>query len=177
MIFTDEQGRRHVATDEELDAYDREHNTERVPSRVLDSYIGLTGALALMEKNNTLVEKTAKKYGAWNTLRTAQGMLTKGLDQLTSRMSIRQSISVRENCRNVNVIVGVQRSPLLWNIQLEHVDVLVKHAMRACQECLLTEGESRKCKLREALDCIPGVDGDVDAMGMCPYLGRGGEET
>ena len=56
---------------------------------------------------------------------------------------------------------------------MRDLDVLVGYALRHCsRECLMTEAESRECPLRGVLDCVPGVEGNVDAMGMCPYMSK-----
>lgn len=77
MIYTDGFGRKCKATDAELQAYDEANGCERVPAKALDSLVALSGALLLIERNNELLEKTARKFGAWTLLRTAQGMLKK----------------------------------------------------------------------------------------------------
>lgn len=177
MIYTDEFGRKCKATDAELQAYDEANGCERVPAKALDSLVALSGALLLIERNNELLEKTARKFGAWTLLRTAQGMLDKALNMMLKRVSARQNLSVRENSKALTVAVSVKPMPMRWNMTVRDLDVLVGYALRHCsRECLMTEAESRKCPLREVLDCVPGVEGNADAMGMCPYMGKGEED-
>nr|DAO63245.1 MAG TPA: hypothetical protein [Caudoviricetes sp.] len=178
MIYTDELGRKCKATDAELQAYDEANGCERVPAKALDSLVALSGALLLIERNNELLEKTARKFGAWTLLRTAQGMLDKALNMMLKRISARQNLSVRENSKALTVAVSVKPMPMRWNMTVRDLDVLVGYALRHCsRECLMTEAESRECPLRGVLDCVPGVDASADTFGMCPYFGRGGEET
>lgn len=173
MIYTDGFGRKCKATDAELQAYDEANGCERVPAKALDSLVALSGALLLIERNNELLEKTARKFGAWTLLRTAQGMLDKALTTMLKRVSARQNLSVRENSKALTVAVSVKPMPMRWNMTVRDLDVLVGYALRHCsRECLMTEAESRECPLRGVLDCVPGVDGSVDAMGMCPYMGQ-----
>lgn len=68
---------------------DEREGRERVPAAVLDSAIGLMAALRLLEDDNRLIEPTARKFGCWNALRSAEGMLGKALSQFFSRLSIR----------------------------------------------------------------------------------------
>lgn len=117
------------------------------------------------------------EQGERTVLWTAQGMLDKALNTMLKRVSARQNLSVRENSKALTVAVSVKPMPMRWNMTVRDLDVLVGYALRHCsRECLMTEAESRECPLRGVLDCVPGVEGNVDVMGMCPYMGKG-EET
>lgn len=155
---------------------DAREGRERVPAAVLDSAIGLMAALRLLEDDNRLIEPTARKFGCWNALRSAEGMLGKALGQFFSRLSIRQGDTVLANSTNAKIAVSVRPMPLRLNLLASDVDVLVNYALHYCRsECMHTEAEARKCPLREVYSVIPGMEGDVDAMGMCPYMGKGEE--
>lgn len=173
MIYTDEFGRKCKATDAELQAYDEANGCERVPAKALDSLVALSGALLLIERNNELLEKTARKFGCWNALRSAEGMLGKALSKFFSRLSIRQGDTVLANCHNAKVSVSVRPMPLRLNLLASDVDTLVNYALYYCNhECLNTEQEARKCPLRDVYGVIPGMEGSADAMGMCPYMSK-----
>lgn len=152
---------------------DEREGRERVPAAVLDSAIGLMAALRLLEDDNRLIEPTARKFGCWNALRSAEGMLGKALIQFFSRLRIRQSDTVLANCHNAKVAVSVRPMPLRLNLLASDVDTLVNYALHYCNhECLNTEQEARRCPLRDVYGVIPGMEGSADAMGMCPYMGH-----
>lgn len=157
---------------EEIQKKDEAEGRERIPAAALDQSIGMMAALRMVEHNNELMERTLKKFGCWNTMRSAEGMLRKGVRQLFSKMSHRQVDTALLNTQNAKILVSVRPEEMCVNLRMHDADVLADYAMRACNGCMRTGAESLKCPLRDVLDCIPGVDGDVDAMGMCPYWGR-----
>lgn len=124
---------------------DEREGRKRVPAAVLDSAIGLMAALRLLEDDNRLIEPTAREFGCWNALRSAEGL----------------------------VAVSVRPMPLRMNLLASDVDTLVNYALHYCNhECLNTEQEARRCPLRGVYGVIPGMEGSADAMGMCPYMGQ-----
>lgn len=172
MRYHDQTGQLMEASDAELRELDRREGRERVPSAVAEAAIGLCGALLLIEDDTAVIAKTARKFGCYSLLRSAAGLLRKGINILLNRVSARQNLAIRENTRGMSIQVSVRPTPMTYNLPMRDLLTLTAYALDHCRTgCLCTSDEARDCPLRAVLSTIPRIDYDDDGIGLCPYMG------
>lgn len=172
MRYVDSLGNIQTATNEQMRELDEKEGRVRVPSAVIDATIGMMGAALLVEKDGEILEKTLKRFGLWRDTRLAQTMLDKVVKQLQAKISTRQALSIRENCRGLNVQCSARPAEMCVNLPVSACDVLVNHALHYCQHhCLKGTQEARKCPLRDVFASVPGMDYQDDGIGICPFMG------
>lgn len=167
MKYTDKHGRPFDLSRFELLRIDEEQERTRYPAWVVNRIIAIVGATALLKDNSPALERCAKESGAWKQLKTAQGLLTSGLQKIVEHISAAQTLTVLNQSKNLMVSVGAHPQPSKINLEYWQVELLVAAALQHCQGCLCGTKEARECELRKVLDTIPCAVGN-DWM-VCPY--------
>lgn len=172
MRYTDKNGQLMEVSEADLKAMDEREGRVRVPSAVVEASIGLCGALLIVEENTKMIQKTARRFGCYNALMSAAGLLRRAVNLLLGRISARQNIAIRENCKGMAVQISVRPTPMTYNLPMRDLLTLTAYALGHCREgCLLAENEARACPLRAVLSTIPRIDYDDEGIGLCPYMG------
>lgn len=168
-------GRNYVVDDAICDQLNREQGRERVPGTVLDGLILMKCGCIAMEAGMRECEKMAKKRKAWSRLRPGQKMVENTVDALLETLEARQFISAQNNFNAVTLTVSSLPVQQYTNIRQDYLSEVTKAATANCAAtCVLTRDEAKHCKLRRALDQIPGMKEakreQVFSLGGCPYM-------
>ena len=157
-------------------AIDEMQDRVRYPAQVITGMINVAGAECLLEENFPRIEKAAKRAGVWRQLKCAHGSIRAALTKMTEKTSAHQNITLTNNTDGLIICVTRTKKDGLVNLDWKTSNTIASAAMEKCKSCMCTEGEARKCELRQALDACPGVKGDDTGICNCPYMAGEVEE-
>lgn len=156
----DKDGRDKYYDLQALRALDVEQGRDRLTGSELEAMIALCVARQLLMDVCDHLERFSKKHGAKAMLHCANGMLKKAIATMRDKISGEQLISISNNINDCGIIItsnylGVKQ---MFNVDRDDLYHIINQAAKQCGlECSCTRQESKMCRLRYALDNIPGV--------------------
>lgn len=160
------------ATDDEKRGVDAVQDRRRFSGKEVECMLELNAGRALVSAALQGLSRVRKECGD-KISPAVVGNLTRICNKFAGRMSSAQVISLdaQLNHGQSTVIVTTTAAPPQYvNIRHDHLLAIVKGC---CEEhcafgCTRSREESKACRIRRALDGIPGLPGESDGI-HCPY--------
>ena len=166
-----------IYSDAEVAAINEEQGRVRISGAESEMMIGLLAATNMIQMALPVLENHALYSGVRKWLRMARSLLHKVCVAMSMKIEARQMASMCNQLRDHTISVSAMPIPGMVNISCDDLMILCNRAMETCEMvCNCTREESKHCRLRAALDCVPGAKEQAkersraDAS-QCPYKG------
>lgn len=165
-----------VYDEEKLAKLDEEQGRKRLSSGEVEALISLSTGRQLMVDGYAKLKEHAKYAGATRRLNMAIPMAYNAIQQMTSKVSGAQMITVINNTNNVCISLSADPIDGQCNISYNNMSRIAAAALETCTlSCIYNREESKRCPLRRAYECVPGLKiaakGNSKDASRCPYVG------
>lgn len=148
---------------------------KRLHANERDALLHLCAALQGFASASALDKRIASIKGAKSMVNGAKGMLGKAIAEIYDTMPVEQLLSFRRQLKGLRYSINIQNvggkdysDDGVW-LSLEALDALCGATKDHCLMCVKDTTEQRRCALAKALDELPCINVDEDAMG-CRYF-------
>lgn len=149
----------------------------RLSGGPLDGLIMFAVASNILETYIDDVVMIAAEAQVLGKIRAVRTMLRNAVKQITSKVDSKQVLTLVNNLQRNTVTISSLPVPAAVNVPMEDMLHICNRALETCEMvCNCTREESKHCRLRAALDCVPGAKSQAkeraraDAS-QCPYKG------
>lgn len=156
---------------------DIDQNRRRLNADEKDGLYYVAVASMLASNGLAMVDKHARHSGQHRRLTTATSMLHNAMREMSNHVQSEQLITIANNVNKTDVILSSRPVEGCLNIQYRHMQAIVNQALQNCELlCTADREESKRCPVRLALECIPGMKGAARERAQldstrCPYAG------
>ena len=166
-----------IYTPEQVDAINREQNRRRISGQQMECMTALVTAGNLVIQSVPPLFDLADHIGKKRQLKSLVTQMRKLFTALNMAVEVRQMGAICAQVENNHIAVCADHVPGYINIRREDMMEICNRAMEQCDMlCTCTREESKTCKLRRALEVVPGVKEQGKAYARkdatrCPYRG------
>ena len=166
-----------IYTEEEIKHINEAFNRRRINGNEMEQMIGLVSAGNLFRQCLADLMGHAEHAGQVRFAKQVSTMLKTLCVRLACAVECRQMGAIMAQTDGARITVAATPNPAYVNIELDNLLHICNRAMEQCDFCCTcTRDQSKDCKLRKALDLVPGVKEQgkeyarKDAT-RCPYRG------
>ena len=166
-----------IYTEEEVKYINESFDRIRINGNELEQMVGLVSAGNLFRQCLAELTRLAGHAGQIRFAKRVSTEIKTLCVRLASQVECRQMGSIMAQTDGARITVAASPNPAYVNIELENLLHICNRAMEQCDFCCTcTRDQSKDCKLRKALDLVPGVKEQgkeyarKDAT-KCPYRG------
>lgn len=173
-VPTDAKGNM-IFTQNQVDAIDREENRIRITGREQEAMMALIAAGNLFTQGVPLLEDLARHAGVLPRIRQSLTLMRKAIVAMNMHIATRQMGAIASQMADSTITISAAPVPAKINIPLDDLIHICNRAMEACEMmCPCTRDESKACRLRAALDLVPGCKQAAKEIARrhsdrCPY--------
>lgn len=158
------------------DLMDTQENRRRLSSMELEALIVMTGCWQVMKKAHEKLRNMEKYSGCGREFATVITLLGKAISKIMDNVSAHQVKTLHSNTSEVTISVSSAYVPGNVNISIDGMVDIANQALDHCAlTCTASREESKRCTLRKALECVPGMKDAARANAAdperCPYIG------
>lgn len=166
-----------IYTPDQVERLNREQNRRRANGAEMEAMMAAITAGNLLIQTAPVLYEHADHIGKRPQLKRLVTQLRRLLTKLNMAIEVRQMGAVCGQFENARISVSAEPAARYINIRQEDLLHICNRAMEQCDMCCTcTREESKVCKLRHALELVPGVKEQgkqyarMDAT-KCPYRG------
>ena len=167
-------GKKYVFNDKQLDELNRAQNRTRVTGGTLDNLILMKSGFIAGETGLMGSEDYVRQMGMWPRLRPCIAQAQKAVDILLEGIEARQFISAYNNFNHVTLTISSFPVDQWTNIRQGDLNLIIRAATANCAAtCIRNREQAKRCPLRQALSCVPGMKEAAKSslnLGGCPYM-------
>ena len=146
-----------ILTPERARVIDEEENRIRISGTEMEAQMAMIAAGNLVVKAVPILEALAKHAGELPRLRRAVTDLRKGVIALNRHIAARQMQTIANQMTNASITISPHPVGASVCIPLEDLLHICNRATETCSfSCMVSREESKACRLRHALDLVPG---------------------
>lgn len=165
-----------VYDEKELARLDEEQGRRRLNSGQVEALIALSAGRQLMQDGYESLRDHAKYSGAARRLNMAIPMAYNAIKKMTEKVCGEQIITISNNTRGISITLSADPMDGQINISYRSMAQIVSAALDTCElSCTCSREESKRCQLRRAYDCVPGMKLAAKQHSSdpqrCPYAG------
>lgn len=155
---------------------DQEQGRVRVNAAEHQSMLYLITGRWLIEEALQTLRPFCRCAGALGRLAPALKMIENGIQKCTDHICSEQLIAMANNVEGMNVTLSAANNGAgCLNVSYDVLNTVCAQALSACDLCMKTREESKRCHIRRAYDMIPAMklaakQNSMDAA-QCPYVG------
>lgn len=166
-----------IYTPEQVEQIDREQKRRKISGHEMECLEAMIVAGNLMLQVAPSLYEHAADCGKRTQLKRLITQMRRLITALNMHVSVRQMGAICGQVENCHITVSADYVPGWVNIKLDDLIHICNRAMEYCDFCCTcTREQSKDCKLRKALELVPGVkeQGKENARRdatRCPYRG------
>ena len=146
-----------IFTPEQVEAIDREENRIRISGSEQEAMMAMIAAGNLFTQAVPMLEALAKHAGVLPRLRQSLTIMRKSIIAMNMHIATRQMGAIASQMADSTITISANASAAHVNIPLEDLLHICNRATENCGlMCPATRDESKACRLRHALDLVPG---------------------
>lgn len=155
---------------------DREQGRVRINAAEHQSMLYLITGRWLIEEALTGLKPFMRAAGAYRMIAPGAKLIENGVQQCTDHICSDQLISMANNVEGMNVTLSAANNGAgCLNVSYDVLNTVCAQALSACDLCMKTREESKRCHIRREYDMIPAMklaakQNSMDAA-QCPYVG------
>lgn len=166
-----------VYTAEQVVRINQEQHRRRISGAEMEAMISAVTAGNILIQAAPVLHDQAAHIGKHSQLKRLVTQMRRLLTKLNMAVEVRQMGAICGQLENAKISVSAEPAARYVNIRQEDLLHICNRAMEQCDMCCTyTREESKVCKLRKALELVPGVKEQgkqyarMDAT-RCPYRG------
>lgn len=166
-----------IYTQEQVDAINQEQHRRRVNGAEMEAMMAMVAAGNLMIHASQALYDHADHIGKRPQLKRLVTQFRRLTTRLNMAVEVRQMGAICGQFERAKISISAEPSPRYVNIRQEDLLHICNRAMEFCDLCCTcTREESKNCKLRQALDLVPGAKQAAKDVARtdstrCPYRG------
>ncbi len=146
-----------IFTPQQVEAIDREENRIRVSGSEQEAMMAMIAAGNLFTQAVPMLEALARHAGVLPRLRQSLTIMRKSIIAMNMHIATRQMGAIASQMADSTITISANASAAHVNIPLEDLLHICNRATETCAfSCMVTRDESKACRLRHALDLVPG---------------------
>lgn len=146
-----------IFTPQQVDAIDREQNRIRISGSEQEAMMAMIAAGNMVTQAVPMLEELARHAGVLPRVRQALTNLRKSIIAMNMHIATRQMGAIASQMADSTITISANASAAHVNIPLEDLLHICNRATETCAfSCMVTRDESKVCRLRHALDLVPG---------------------
>lgn len=155
---------------------DQEQGRVRINAAEHQSMLYLITGRWLIEEALQTLRPFCRCAGALGRLAPGLKMIENGIQKCTDHICSEQLIAMANNVEGMNVTLSAANNGAgCLNVSYDVLNTVCAQALSACDLCMKTREESKRCHIRRAYDMIPAMklaakQNSMDAA-QCPYVG------
>lgn len=160
-----------------LKQIDIDQNRRRLNAVEVEGMIYLAVADMMVGSAAEMLKAQTKHAGQQRRMNMLPSMLHNAVQGLSNQIQSEQLITIANNCNGAEISLTTYVKPGSMNIQYQHMQDIVNHALQSCELlCDKTREQSKACPVRRALENVPGMRGAARERAQycgdsCPYAG------
>lgn len=164
-----------ILTPDRAKQIDEEENRIRISGTEMEAQMAIIAAGNMVVNAVPILEQLARHSGTLPRLRRAVTDLKKGVIALNHHISARQMQSISAQMTNATITISPTPVATSVCIPLEDLLHICNRATETCSfSCMVSRDESKACRLRHALDLVPGCKEAAKEIARscsdrCPY--------
>lgn len=166
-----------IYTPEQVAAINQEQGRRRISGAEMEAMVAMISAGNMMIQAAPVLFDHAAHIGKQPQLKRLVTQFRRLMTKLNMAVEVRQMGAICGQFENAKISVSAEPVPRYVNIRQEDLLHICNRAMEQCDFCCTcTREQSKDCKLRKALELVPGVKEQgkeyarKDAT-RCPYRG------
>ena len=166
-----------IYTPEQVEAINQQQGRRRITGAEMEAMVAMISAGNMMIQAAPVLFDHAAHIGKRAQLKRLVTTMRRLMTKLNMAVEVRQMGAICGQLENAKICVSAEPAARYVNIRQEDLLHICNRAMEQCNFlCTCTREESKACKLRKALELVPGVKEQgkeyarKDAT-RCPYRG------
>lgn len=166
-----------VFSAEDVAQIDAEQNRIRISGAEQEAMMAMIAAGNLFTQAVPMLEELARHAGVLPRLRQSLTIMRKAILAMNMHIAVRQMGAIASNMADSTITISANAVPARVNIPLDDLLHICNRATENCSFiCTASRDESRICRLRHALDLVPGCKEASKEIARhcsdrCPYNG------
>lgn len=166
-----------IYTEEEIRAINEAQGRHRISGEEAEGMMALIAATNILTPCVDTLADHARRSACLKWLRMGKTLIRKAVVMMNGKLDVRQMNAIASQMIDATISVSANPLPPMINIALEDMLHICNRALETCEMvCSCTREESKHCRLRAALDCVPGAKEQAKERARadaskCPYKG------
>ena len=146
-----------IFSPQQVEAIDREQNRIRISGTEQEAVMALIAAGNMFTQAVPMLEELARHAGVLSRLRRSLTNMRKSIIAMNMHIATRQMGAIASQMADSQITISANASTAYVNIPLEDLLHICNRATETCSfSCMVSRDESKACRLRYALDLVPG---------------------